>query len=181
MVDSMNFRVQVLDSSGNFLFCFGENGDGTGQMARPKGVATDSHGNIYLADALFHVVQVFDREGRYLANFGGQGRGEGEFWMPAGIYIGPRHEFTWQTVTTQGFRSFNWKHNGYDPSTTTRSGIGPATADPPGNDLPERGELAAQSFGQRAGRGEGRLRSGDLHFLPHPPPQSALQPSLEQG
>ncbi len=56
-------------------------------MARPKGVATDSRGNIYVADALFHVVQIFDAEGNFLYSFGRQGQDKGEFWMPAGIYI----------------------------------------------------------------------------------------------
>ena len=58
-----------------------------GYFARAKGIATDSFGNIYIADALFHVVQIFDKEGNYLYKFGGQGRGQGEFWMPSGIYI----------------------------------------------------------------------------------------------
>jgi DNA-binding beta-propeller fold protein YncE len=83
----MNFRVQVFDPTGSFLFAFGENGDATGYMARPKGVASDSRGHIYVADALFHVVQIFDPEGNFLHSFGTQGQGEGEFWMPAGIFV----------------------------------------------------------------------------------------------
>jgi DNA-binding beta-propeller fold protein YncE len=83
----MNSRIKVLNSKGQVQICFGESGDATGNMARPKGLATDSHGHIYVADALFHVVQVFDRSGRFLYSFGKQGQGPGEFWMPAGIYI----------------------------------------------------------------------------------------------
>jgi len=86
----MNYRIQILDEEGRYLDSFGEAGDATGYMARPKGVATDSRGHIYVADALFHVVQIFDRQGRYLDSFGSQGQGAGEFWMPSGLYIDDR-------------------------------------------------------------------------------------------
>ena len=66
---------------------FGEAGDASGYFARPKGIATDSKGNIYVVDALFHTVQIFDRTGTFLQYFGRQGQDKGEFWMPAGIYI----------------------------------------------------------------------------------------------
>ena len=51
--DAMNFRIQVLNSAGEVISSFGETGDATGYLARPKGVATDSYGNIYVVDALF--------------------------------------------------------------------------------------------------------------------------------
>jgi DNA-binding beta-propeller fold protein YncE len=66
---------------------FGENGNGTGFMASPKGIAADSFGNIYVVDALFHGVQIFDAKGNYLYQFGMQGSRTEEFWMPSGIYI----------------------------------------------------------------------------------------------
>ena len=66
---------------------FGQLGDGAGNFARQKGIATDSHNNIYVVDALFNTVQIFDQEGRFLHNFGSQGRMQGEFWLPTGIFI----------------------------------------------------------------------------------------------
>jgi DNA-binding beta-propeller fold protein YncE len=66
---------------------FGENGDGTGFLARSKGIATDSFGHIYVVDALFHGIQIFDSQGNYLYQFGKQGRQREEFWMPSGIFI----------------------------------------------------------------------------------------------
>ncbi len=87
VVDSMNFRIQIFNSSGEFVSTFGQIGDASGYMARPKGIATDSFGNIYVADALFHVVQVFDQAGNFLYRFGEQGQGKAQFWMPTGIYI----------------------------------------------------------------------------------------------
>jgi DNA-binding beta-propeller fold protein YncE len=59
-------------------------------MARPKGIATDSEGNIYVADALFNTIQVFDSEGTFLYNFGKQGHDKGDFWIPAGICVDSR-------------------------------------------------------------------------------------------
>ena len=83
----MNFRIQIIDAEGKFLSTFGKAGDATGYLARPKGISTDSHGNIYIVDALFHVVQVFNREGIFLYKFGNQGHGQDELWMPSGIFI----------------------------------------------------------------------------------------------
>ncbi len=83
----MNFRVQLFNKDGEFLSLFGEIGDATGYLSRPKGIATDSYGNIYIVDALFHAVQIFDKSGKFLYKFGGQGHGNGQFWLPVGIYI----------------------------------------------------------------------------------------------
>lgn len=85
--DTMNFRVQVLDLEGNFLHEFGEMGDGWGQLARPKGVAVDSEGHVYMVDAAFENFQVFDEKGRLLVFVGHAGHGPGEFTLPAGMYI----------------------------------------------------------------------------------------------
>jgi len=87
VVDAMNFRVQALDRDGGFEFTIGQLGDGTGNMFRPKGVAVDSEGDIYVVDALWGVVQVFNREGQLLYYFGGRGANPGEFKLPAGLFI----------------------------------------------------------------------------------------------
>ncbi|MCJ7555280.1 MAG: 6-bladed beta-propeller, partial [Ignavibacteriaceae bacterium] len=66
---------------------FGKPGDGSGDFARPKGIATDSYNNIYVVDALFNNVQIFDQRGRLLYSFGEQGTESEKFWLPAGIFI----------------------------------------------------------------------------------------------
>ena len=83
----MNFRVQIFDSNGNFISTFGKHGDGSGDFSKPKGVAVDSEGNIYVADAQFDAVQIFDKEGRLLLAFGDTGRGKGQLILPAGLFI----------------------------------------------------------------------------------------------
>jgi DNA-binding beta-propeller fold protein YncE len=85
--DSLNFRIQVFSSTGDFLGMFGSEGDRPGYFTRPRGVASDSDGNIYVVDALFDNIQIFDANGRVLMAFGNHGTGFGEFWLPAGIFI----------------------------------------------------------------------------------------------
>lgn len=87
VVDSMNFRVQVMDADFAFLDSFGTAGDAPGYFSRPKGAAVDSEGHVYVVDALFDNVQVFDREGHLLMAFGGPGAGPGQFWLPNDIHI----------------------------------------------------------------------------------------------
>jgi DNA-binding beta-propeller fold protein YncE len=70
----------------------GQHGDGSGNFAAPKGIATDAAGHVYVVDALFDVVQVFDRSGVLLVSFGERGTGEGQLWLPGGLFISPEGE-----------------------------------------------------------------------------------------
>jgi DNA-binding beta-propeller fold protein YncE len=65
----------------------GREGDGPGTFARPKGVAVDARGNIYVVDGLFDNIQVFSPTGKLLLVIGSAGSGIGQFWSPAGISI----------------------------------------------------------------------------------------------
>jgi DNA-binding beta-propeller fold protein YncE len=90
VVDAMNFRVQVLDRSGQFLYAVGKIGENTGSMFRPKGVAVDSEGDLYVVDGIFDTVQVFNPKGELLYYFGKTGFGPAEFQLPAGLFIDHR-------------------------------------------------------------------------------------------
>ena len=72
------------------MHSFGKVGNNPGFFSRPRGVAVDSDGNIYVVDALFDNVQIFSREGKLLMDFGGPGYRYGEFWLPSGIFIDNR-------------------------------------------------------------------------------------------
>jgi DNA-binding beta-propeller fold protein YncE len=87
VVDAMNFRVQALDRSGQFLYSVGRIGEISGTLFRPKGIGMDSENNLYVVDALFDTVQVFDRQSRLLYYFGQSGDGPEEFQLPAGLSI----------------------------------------------------------------------------------------------
>jgi len=83
----MNGRVQIFDQSGRFIRSFGKLGDGPGMFARPKGIALDSEGHIYVIDSAFNNVQIFDSEGQILMAFGAFGEGRGQQILPAGLAI----------------------------------------------------------------------------------------------
>ena len=64
---------------------FGKAGDGPGYFARPKGVAIDSDGHIWVADGMQDRVQVFNNEAQLLISFGGHGLLPGQFQGLVGI------------------------------------------------------------------------------------------------
>ncbi len=91
IVDTMNFRVQILDPRGNFINSFGKIGNVPGTFSRPKGIALDSEGHIYVSDAAFNNIQIFDKKGELLLFFGNFGSGLADLRLPAGMYI-DRHD-----------------------------------------------------------------------------------------
>jgi DNA-binding beta-propeller fold protein YncE len=87
VVDAMNFRVQVLNKDGEFQYAIGKIGDKMGAMFRPKGVAFDSEGHLYVVDGTWSVVQVFNRDCQLLYYFGTLGTAPGTFQLPTGLRI----------------------------------------------------------------------------------------------
>lgn len=87
VVDAMNFRVQVLEKSGNFRYAVGHIGEARGEMFRPKGIGVDSEGHLYVVEGLGAMVQVFNDAGQLLYYFGQRGTGFGEFQLPTGLWI----------------------------------------------------------------------------------------------
>lgn len=85
--DTMNFRIQIFSAEGQHLQTFGKHGTGSGYFVQPKGVAVDSDGHVYVADALANQVQIFDQDGTFLLGFGQKGNEPGEFMMPTGLTI----------------------------------------------------------------------------------------------
>jgi len=80
-------RVMTYSPEGTYRFSFGGPGKDFGQFTRPKGIATDREGNIYVVDAAFENVQIFNSGGQLLMNFGGIYKGKGGMWLPADIAI----------------------------------------------------------------------------------------------
>jgi sugar lactone lactonase YvrE len=58
-VSSLNDRVQAFTADGKFLIGLGGTGSNAGQFARPHGMAVDSKGHLYVADAGNQRVQKF--------------------------------------------------------------------------------------------------------------------------
>ena len=85
--DSDNARVQVFDSSLNFLRTFGTRGDGPGQLKDPRDIDFDTQGNIYVVDWRKCQVLVFSEDGQYLRHFGREGQGKGELNGTNGLCV----------------------------------------------------------------------------------------------
>src|SRR6185295_11539193 len=62
---------------------FGGLSDGSFRV--PRGIATDSSGNVYVADSGNNRIQKFDSSGSFLAKWGSFGSGDGQFNSPRGI------------------------------------------------------------------------------------------------
>jgi DNA-binding beta-propeller fold protein YncE len=82
----MNFRVELFGPDWLPQGVVGGLGDSPGLFARPRGLAFDGDGNLYVADAAFDNIQIFDLEGRLLLYFGKSGDEAGQFCLPAGLY-----------------------------------------------------------------------------------------------
>jgi DNA-binding beta-propeller fold protein YncE len=92
VTDTMNSRVQVLDGK-TFepKLTFGERGLYVGNMVRPKGVAVDSEGNVYVIESYFDHLLVYNARGSFLMALGGVGRDTGRFYLPAGVWVDSRN------------------------------------------------------------------------------------------
>lgn len=87
VADETNHRVQKISPEGKPLWkvgAVGRNGRpcygvAPGQFMMFRGVGTDYHDNLYVADSWNHRVQKFDSTGRFCFMFGSQGNGPGQF------------------------------------------------------------------------------------------------------
>jgi len=66
VVDVLNTRLQKFTPSGQFLADIGTWGVTEGKLFRPKGVAVDRRGRIFISDSYMGVIQVFNDTGRVL-------------------------------------------------------------------------------------------------------------------
>ena len=73
-----------------------------GQFARPKGIAVDRQGLIYVVDASTELIQVFNPQGQVLMYFGGPERGAAT--LPAGITIDYDNVGQFQRYVAPGFK-----------------------------------------------------------------------------
>ncbi len=59
VLDQDNYNVQGFSTSGSLVSAFGSQGLGAGQFASPQGIASDSAGNLYVADNGLNTIQKF--------------------------------------------------------------------------------------------------------------------------
>lgn len=88
IVDVINTRVQVVTPDGRFVRTIGGWGVEKGHFFRPKGVAIDRDGRVYVSDSYMGVVQVFDSRGAFYGVLGDAGKNEvRRFKTPTGMVI----------------------------------------------------------------------------------------------
>ena len=104
VTDVGGFRVAVYDRNGSYIGSIGSHGDGLGQFSRPKGVAADRSGNVYVVDAAFENVQIFNPEGELLMFFGGTLETPGGMAIPADVVIDYESAKYFQSLAAPGFR-----------------------------------------------------------------------------
>jgi len=87
VTDTGNFRIQKFTLDGKFIHSFGAVGTSFGKFARPKGVALDREGRIYVVDAAFQNIQVLSPDGRLLMFFGSAGDDPDNINLPTQVVI----------------------------------------------------------------------------------------------
>ena len=92
VTDTLNSRIEVFRTDGTGLVrTFGARGLYVGNLVRPKGVAVDSEGNVYVVESYHDHLLVFDRTGAFLMAIGGVGQDAGRFYLPAGVWVDARN------------------------------------------------------------------------------------------
>jgi DNA-binding beta-propeller fold protein YncE len=87
VTDTGSCSVKVFNADYKFVRTFGTQAMSPGNFVRPKGVAFDSQGNIWVADAAFNNFQIFAPTGQVRMFVGSPGIGPGQFQLPNALYI----------------------------------------------------------------------------------------------
>ena len=69
VTDSLNHRVQIFSSDGNYLRTFGRQGSKNREFINPMGIAFHKNGNIFIVDNGNSRIQIFSWKGKYLRTF----------------------------------------------------------------------------------------------------------------
>ena len=78
-------RMTMCNIDEEYLGEFGFYGQGDGEFIWPSSVATDSQGNVYVADEWLQRISVFDKDGNYIDKWGVAGSGDGQLDRPSGL------------------------------------------------------------------------------------------------
>jgi DNA-binding beta-propeller fold protein YncE len=88
VTDTLNSRIQIFSAEGEVLNRkFGTRGLYLGNLVRPKGVAVDNEGNVYVVESYYDSLLVFSERGDFLLPIGGTGASNGRFYLPSGVWV----------------------------------------------------------------------------------------------
>jgi|SRR5215204_5448201 len=84
----------------HFKGLWGRFGTGDGEFDRPRGIAVDSDGNVYVADSGNNRIQKFNSTGVFLDKWGQRGNDAGQFIKPAHVAVDSNNDI----YVTEDFR-----------------------------------------------------------------------------
>lgn len=96
-------KVKVYDFEGGYLGSLGGLGTKFGNFVRPKGIAVDRDGNVFVVDAAFANIQVFNPDHKLLMFFGGSNNRSGDMYLPAGVCIDYDHTQYYAAQVASGY------------------------------------------------------------------------------
>lgn len=87
VTDKAGARITQFDSSGVFRRTIGRLGDNIDEFVRPKGIAIDREGRIWVVDAATEVAKIYNESAQLLLFFGLPGNEPGRMNLPATIIV----------------------------------------------------------------------------------------------
>lgn len=86
VADTLNQRVQLRGPDGAWQV-IGRRGLYVGDLVRPKGVALDGEGHVYVVESYYDSLLVYSAQGEFLMPIGGTGTATGRFYLPSGVWV----------------------------------------------------------------------------------------------
>jgi DNA-binding beta-propeller fold protein YncE len=75
-----------MTGEGEYQLKFGRRGLYVGDLPRPKGIATDAGGRVYVVESYYDHLLVYSNDGQLLLPIGGTGSEIGQFYLPSGVW-----------------------------------------------------------------------------------------------
>lgn len=102
VTDKAAARITQFDPSGIFKRTIGRLGDSIDEFVRPKGIAIDKAGRIWVVDAATEVAKIYNQEGQLLLFFGLPGNDPGTMNLPAKIILDYDNVALFQPYAVEG-------------------------------------------------------------------------------
>jgi streptogramin lyase len=111
--DTSGNKILEFAPNGNFLFSFGTEGTGPGQLKAPTGLAITPSGHLFVSEDQNDRVQEFQPDGSYLRQFGTLGSASNQLTEPRQVAIGPENSLL--IADAANHRIARWSHADRDP------------------------------------------------------------------
>ncbi len=102
--DLLRYKVLQFNDKNEFEQEFGEIGDGTGKLSRPKGVAVDNEGRVLVVDSAFGNFQIFRKDKQLLGFVSQSGQAPENLSLPAHIHVSYSLAPFFQKYAAPGFQ-----------------------------------------------------------------------------